>query len=87
VRKDNDCDYNTEWAQAMPQPSAAAKAMKRYRDRKKGGVRCFTLYASLRFLDALVEEGFFAGGRHQRSVRHQGCLSAAEFVAQPVTSS
>ena len=40
------------------EPSKVALAMRRYRRRQKKGERCFMLYTSTRFLDALVKEGF-----------------------------
>jgi hypothetical protein len=41
-----------------PGPSKVALAMRRYRRRREKGERCFWLYTSTRFLDALVQEGF-----------------------------
>jgi len=41
-----------------PTPSKIALAMRRYRNRRAKGERCFRLYCSSRFLDVMVEEGF-----------------------------
>jgi hypothetical protein len=41
-------------------PSKIALAMRRYRNRRAKGERCFRLYCSARFPDVLVEEGFLA---------------------------
>lgn len=52
------------------------KAMKNYRARRKAGVRVFRLYATARFLSALVEESFLVQPEKPEDVTNEKVMAA-----------
>jgi hypothetical protein len=62
--------------QSESSDTKGAVAMRRYRARQKKGTRCFTIYASVHFLDALVQEGFLPEPKTPKDINEKAVNEA-----------